>query len=286
MLEGHLDHPPAALEALLSEMSIGELRPDLWEALHAAAVRDGKEKVLAVAYRKIATDRRGRGLEPAAYAAVLMHAADFHQGILGDATGAESFLRRAVEVLPNFAEAFNRLERRYDSGGDKVALLTLYAAVSPDPPLAPDEVARRALKALVQLTAKTPLPEEACQKLIALSSASPRLLDALDAHCRKTGRAKLACALRETFVSTAELSPAAVLEQRRHLIDLYVGEASAPDLAMPHIEELLRREPTDARARAAAERLLSNREVGSRAAAALQEARRQASSLRPKPAAS
>jgi hypothetical protein len=206
---------------------------------------------------------------------------------LGDSDGAETFLRRAVEVLPNFEEAFNRLERRYEGAGDKVALLFLYGAVAADPPLAADEVARRALKALVQLTAKTPLPDEACEKLMALSTASLRLLDALDAHCRKTGRAKLACALRESVVSTAALSPAAIVEQRRHLVDLYVGEASAPELAMPHIEELLRREPTDARARAAAERLLSNREVASRAAAVLQEARRNAGSLRapPKPEA-
>ena len=81
MLDKQLSQPPAALEALMSELRIGEAQPQLWEGLHAAAARDGKEQELAAAYRKFATDRRLKQLSPAVQAEVLMHAADFFQGV-------------------------------------------------------------------------------------------------------------------------------------------------------------------------------------------------------------
>src|SRR6266542_3547870 len=93
MLEKQLTNARAVLETLMSELRIGEPQPELWERLHAAAVRDGKEQELAEAYRKIAGDRRLRQLSPAVYAPVLMHAANFFQGVLGDGAVSESLLR-------------------------------------------------------------------------------------------------------------------------------------------------------------------------------------------------
>jgi hypothetical protein len=96
----------------------------------------------------------------------------------------------------------------------------------------------------------------------------------LETHCIKTRRAGLACALIEQAIETCGFSDARVLDQRRRLIDLYLGDVATPEKAMPHVEELLHRDAGDARAKAAAERLLANREVASRAAAVLQEVRR------------
>ena len=67
-----------------------------------------------------------------------------------------------------------------------------------------------------------------------------------------------------------------MLERRRQLIRLYLGEAGMPDKAIGHVEVLLSQDPTDSQARAAAERLLRDPQVASRAAAALHEARRNA----------
>src|SRR5690242_6851951 len=89
MLSERLENPAMALETLLSELSGGEAQPELWEGLHSAAVRDGVEADLAAAYGKITSPRRLQQLTPAAHADVLVHAADFHQGVLGDATAAE-----------------------------------------------------------------------------------------------------------------------------------------------------------------------------------------------------
>jgi hypothetical protein len=275
MLEENLSNPRAAIEALMAELRIDEAQPELWEGLHAAAVRDGKESDLADAYAKIALDRRLRQLSPAVHAEVLMHAADFLQGVLGDGDRAEGFLVGVLEVAPDHREAFDRLERRFEASADELRLLELYAVVAGTPPKPADEMARRALKIVTSLTAKTPLSDEGCKGLLALVPANLALLGALETHCRKTGRLGLACELFEQAIERQGLAEVKVVELHRRLIELYMGEANAPEKAISHVEALLSRDPADAQARPAAERLIPNRKVASRAAAALQQARRQ-----------
>jgi hypothetical protein len=275
MLDKQLSQPPAALEALMSELKIGEAQPELWERLHAAAARDGKEADLAAAYRKFAADRRLKQLPTDVHAEVLMHAADFFQGVLGDPAGSEGFLRNVLEMKPDHVEAFRRLERKYEAAGDDLKLVELYAMVAVSPPNPADEMARRAIKIITLLPAKSPLSDEGCKKLLALLPASSSLLSILEAHCQKTERIALACALLEQGVASPGLPDARIVDHRRRLIELYLGPAKTPEKAMPHVEELLGRDSTDARARAAANSLLSVREVASRAAAAIQRARRQ-----------
>jgi hypothetical protein len=65
-----------------------------------------------------------------------------------------------------------------------------------------------------------------------------------------------------------------VPDLQRRLVDLYVGDAKTPASAIDHVEALLALDPSDAAMRKAAQRLLSVREVASRAASALQGARR------------
>lgn len=274
MLENRLENPSAALEALISELSAGDPQSALWEALHAAAIRDGMEQDLAAGYVKITNTRRLRPLEPRAQADVLVHAADFHQGVLGDAESAEGFLERVQHVVPGHAEAFARLERRLETLTDARRLVGLYAVVASAHPKSADDLTSKIVNKIVPLPATSPLPADVCARLVTLAPTHPILLGVLDKHCRKTKRFDLACALIEQALADPKLPNATAVEWRRHVIELYTGEAGKPALAIPHVEELLDQNPLDDTARGAAERLLSNHDVAARAAAALQKARR------------
>jgi hypothetical protein len=274
MLEKRLENPAAALEFLISEILASEPRPDLWERVHAAAARDSVERDLASAYAGVTSPRRLSQLEPWAQADVLMHAADFYQGVMGDMDSAQKTLERVQQVVPAHPESFKRLERRYDALGDHRKLVELYAIVGAAAPKLGDELASKALKKIVPLPATTPLSDEACRRVARLGQEHPALLDVIDAHCRKTKRFALAAELAELSLSGGKLHGAAALGQRRKVIELYTGDASSPAKALVHIEELLEQDPSDSVARAGAERLLSHRDVSARAASALQAARR------------
>jgi hypothetical protein len=275
MLENHISHVPAAVEALMSELRMGETQPHLWEALHLAAARDGKQAELADIYRKLRTDRRIKQLPLPVQADVFMHAADFLQGVIGDGDGATAFLLSVLDVAPDRREAFTRLERRFEGTGDRVRLIELYAKVAGSPPRPAHELARWVLNEVALLSARTPISDEACKQLLLFVPSSSAVLSVLEEHCRKTGRTALACTLLEQAIEGHGLTEARVVDQRRRLIELYLGDAAAPEKAISHVEALLGRDPADAKARAAAERLLTRRDVASRAAAALQQARRQ-----------
>jgi hypothetical protein len=225
MVEARLENPQAALEALLTEMRTGEAQPGLWEALHGAALRDAKEADLAAAYQKVAQERRLQQLEPPAQVEILMHAADYFQGVMGDGAAAEGFLERVLAIAPDHAEAFGRLERRVLAANDPRRLIEFYALVASGQPKS-GELLTKAINLIVPLPAAIELSELACKRLVKAAGTHPSILEALDVHCRKTKQ----------------------------------------------------NDSNDTIARAGAERLLSVREVAPRAAAALQNARRQARS--------
>ncbi|HVM70038.1 MAG TPA: hypothetical protein VM204_09435 [Gaiellaceae bacterium] len=273
-LERRLDNPIAAVDALMAEAAEGDARTELWEQLHAAAARDGREEALADAYAKCVAGPRMKRLPPRAQADVLMHAADYLQGVRGDATGAQELLERVLGVVPGHAEAFGRLERRLEKLLDARGLLLLYASVAGAPPKPANVLATQAYNRVLQLAGKEPLPDEACRQLVTLVPTNARLLDALESHCRSTKRPALAAALVESALLDGGAPEDVTVQRRQRLVELYMGDAAAPAEAMPHVERLLERDPADPNALKAAEKLLSEREVASRAAAALQTARR------------
>lgn len=273
-LERRLENPLAAIDQLMAEVSDGDLRADLWERLHAAAMRDQVEDAVADAYVKCTNGPRMKRLSPDAQAVVLMHAADYFQGVRGDAKAAQHLLDRVLRLVPGHPEAFARLERRLEKLLDSHGLLQLYASVATTPPKAPNVLATQVYNRVLQLAGKGKLPDETCTQLVALVPHHPRLLDALETHCVATKRAALACSLIERALATGS-DDTDILTQRRHrLLELYSGDAGTPAAAMPHVEQLLERDPSDPVALKVAERLLSVRDVASRAAAALQSARR------------
>ncbi len=275
-LERRLENPIAAVDALMAEAGDGDARTDLWEQLHAAAMRDGLEAELADAYLKCVNGPRMKRLPPRAQADVLMHAADYFQGVRGDATTTETVLERVLAAWPGHVEAFGRLERRLEKLLDARRLLELYANVAAVPPKPVNVLATQAFNRVLQLAAKDEtLSDDACRKLLVLVPTNARLLDALESHCRSTKRPALACELIETVLREHPSSDDALTTQRRHrLVELYMGEAASPAQAIEHVEHLLARDPANANVLKVAEKLLSIREVASRAAAALQLARR------------
>jgi hypothetical protein len=97
-LAERLEDPAAAIETLLHELEHGDLLAFEWEGLHVAAERDDKEVELGTAYQQVLTRPRLHRLDPPQRVRVLMHAADFFQGILGDADLAWTFLQRVLRV--------------------------------------------------------------------------------------------------------------------------------------------------------------------------------------------
>ncbi len=273
-LTTRVDNPNAAIEALISELEVGDEQPALWEALHAAASRDGTEEALGAAYVKTAGSQRLSRLAPEAATAFLMHAADYFQGVRGDTATAETFLERVLKVAPSHKDAFARLERRLESADDPRRALVVYANAAAAPPIAAATLATKAMHKLVLLKADSPLAEDACKSLVVLAQDNPRLLPALEAHCKLTKRSALAAACIEIALENPTLTNEDALVLRRRLLDLYLGDAGLPQNAIVHVEALLTADATDTGARKVAEKLLSVRDVASRAASALTLARR------------
>jgi len=273
-LEKRLSQPASALEALTSELNEGEKHPELWEGLHAAATRDGKEADTAEAYRKITAARRLARMSPPSGAELLTHAANYFQGVLGDRDTAEELYMRVLGVVPDRPEVFTWLAQRFEAASDPRGLLELYSLVAATPPKTAVELAGSAMNTIMRVSASTPVSEDACRRLVALVPANPKLLDGLEAHCRKSGRLALACELFELALAREDLSSHAELELRRRVTVLYLEDTSTYAKAIDHVEALLEHDASDETTRAAANRLLANREVASRAAAALHAARR------------
>jgi hypothetical protein len=269
-----LENVFAPIDALMAEAGDGDPQTELWERLHAAAVRDGIQSALSDAYARACVGPRMKRLSRTAQAAVLVHAADWFQGALGDATTAEGYLERVLAIVPGHPEAFARLEKRLEKLLDQGRMLHLYASVADSPPRPANVLANQTLLLLLSLKPKDVLSDEACRKLVALVPANAKLLDALEAHTRTTKRPALAAELIEQALLDETMAEEQVVQRRQRLLELYAGEVTSPGAAVVHVEELLKRDPSDVSALRAGERLLGSREHASRAAAALAAARR------------
>jgi len=274
MLDERLTQPPAALETLLTELSLGEPRIEDWKALHVAATRDDKEIELGTAYQKVLTRHRMRTFEPDLQAHVLLNAAEYFEGTLGDTELALDLLERVLEVVPDHAQTFERLERTRKEAGDKRRLVDLYALVARRPPVPVERLASRVVSlVIVPLPVDMPLSDETCRRLLAMVSAQPKLVGILYDHCKKTGRRALGRELREKSLGLANLPESALVDLRRGLLECYLEEGVPPATAIEHAEALLNRDPSDMTAVRAAEKLLRVPAVASRAAAVLRDRR-------------
>lgn len=267
-------NPMAVIDQLMAEMNDGDPQRDLWEQFHAAALRDHCEPAVAEAYKRAIAGPRMKRLPPESQSNVLVNAANFFQGILGDMNGASEMLARVVVVEPANDDAFSRLEKKLERDGDDLKLVELYATVAGHSSRKPEVLAQQALLRLVKLTPATPVADDACRKLVALVPANPKILEVVEQHCRATKRAMLGGEIIEKALAEDSVASDALTKQRRQrAADVFI-EANAATRAMDHIEKLLEWDFNDPVALRGCERLMSNREVSSRAAAALQKARR------------
>jgi hypothetical protein len=266
-------NPMAVIDQLMAEMSDGDPQNELWEQFHAAALRDHCEPAMAEAYKRAIAGARMKRLPPESQANVLMNGANFFQGILGDMNGAGEMLAKVVAVTPTNDDAFNRLEKKLERESDDRKLVELYATVAGHSSRKPEVLAQQALLRLVKVTPATPISDDACRKLVALVPANPKILEVIEQHCRATKRAALAGEVIEKALAEDVVSDAVTKQRHQRAVDVFI-EANALTRAMDHIEKLLDTDFNDPVALRGCERLMSNREVSSRAAAALQKARR------------
>jgi hypothetical protein len=274
MLDVKLDACAPALELLVAEAEAGEPRPELWERLHAAADRDDMLVELGTAYEQLAKGRRLKQVPPAAQVTILIHGADFLTGIIGDVEGASAFLERVVAADPEHADALSRLEKHLAQTGDDLRLATSYAVVVAgrrEPPLL---LLGKLLALVERLPADKQLAFDLCERLVRAIPTNPRVVLVLEAHLKKGGRFREAAAVVEIGIELVVFpSFAEIAQARRRVVELYLGELRTPELAIVHVEDLLRTDSGDAEARKFAERLLTVPAAASRASAALQQAR-------------
>jgi hypothetical protein len=126
--EKKLEGEESLLDQILLALSRGALRPETWDELHRAAQRDERVSELAFAYESVAQGKRLKTMQAAVVAEYMYRAASFFSDVLGDETGASSYLERALTALPTHAAAFDRLEVLRTKQGDPRRVAELYAS--------------------------------------------------------------------------------------------------------------------------------------------------------------
>lgn len=260
MLSTGLSNPASAIDALIAEMKVGEPRPSMWEGMHAIAAEGGQEAQLAKAYEQLTSSRQFATLEEAIRSQVLIHAAHFSLGIRGDAEAADRYFLRALAAVPDHLEVFSMLESKYTARDDKRPLLTLYGTVGRRPPKPPIELAARAANILIPWPATQPLDDAICVGLGSLVPASTPLLEALQNHCKKTGREALVISILERALESEHTDDKTGASLRGRLVALYPDNSA--ERALPHLRALLERDPRDKAARAVMRRLVLLPKVG------------------------
>ncbi|MDX2052164.1 MAG: tetratricopeptide repeat protein [Polyangiaceae bacterium] len=275
LLESTLTSPAEALDVLVTAVAKGHQPNEVWERLHQATLREDKAADLALAYERLASDRRIKILAAEQRAYLFLRAAAFVGDMFGDLPGATRYAELALAAIPGHPEAFQLLERLLGEAekteelallyfeasraekddANKIPLLKRAASLVVDRPLAHD-LALKILHAWVQVE---PDSDRAKEELIERLIVAARFRDA----------AKL---LEEKLLSQPPPSDADIRSIHERLVDLYIHQVKEPKEAIAHLEALLRSDPTHHAAITVTEALLENRSVAQRAAAALSDA--------------
>ena len=268
-LEQKLDNEAAILDLLVAALARGQTNEALWDQLHAAAQRDDRLAELAFAYERLARDKKLKSLTASAQATVLGHAGVFSADVFGDSDGAEGYLERALTLAPGDTVAFDKYEQILSARKDLRRLGELYASAAPH---RGDKAAQLGLlRRGAELVEGD--PERALKlhlEILRLDPTEERSKKALEQLYDKTGRlADLAKLLEQAVAQDPPPPPAEGRSIRARLLGLYAGGLGEIERALPHIEEILRAEPTHEQARRVAEELLGHKALTARAAAAL-----------------
>ena len=274
MLALHLEEEAGVLDFLLDEAGRGRAHGELWKQLHQAAVRDDMLPELAFAYEQLARGRRLRAAPPAVQAEVLMHAASFFVEVFGDGEGATELLERVLTVAPGHPEAFATLERLLIAAQSWLPLTNLYVAAAERMTDAREQVAmlRRAAELVDRLPGEVERAISIYERILRVDPNQRRFRRTLEARYLLAGRTEDAAAfLEQVLGATPPPEDDEAFAMRTRLMVLYAGELGQVERALPHVEELLRRDPAHEQARLIAQRLLAQPETAPRAAAVLSD---------------
>jgi tetratricopeptide (TPR) repeat protein len=258
----------AILDTFVLALTKGEVTPETWEALHAAAVRDDRVAELAFAYEATAQARRLKAAPAGAQAEFLYRAATLFADVLGDEIGARAYFEKALAADPLHNASFSRADE----------LLLRLGADEPRGDFYVHAATRRSaedqadlLRRAVRLYDEARCEEKALSALKLLVGAVP-----LDANARADLEARLVASNRHRDVAQLleralelPLEPPALLSIRARLVEVLADRLQEPERTMPHLEALLADEPTHALARRVGRQLLEIKALAGRAAALL-----------------
>jgi golgin subfamily B member 1 len=267
-LQQKLEAEAAILDILLSALGRGQPQETLWAELHKAAARDERLAELAFAYERLSHDKKLKSLNPPAQAAFLLHAGTFFQDVFNDLDGAAPYFERALALAPGDLQAFHRLEGFFTTKNEPAKLGELYAAAVPHRSDRAEqlELLRRAGNLLGAD------PERAIKLNQEILRLEPTDIDArrfLEERYERAGRfADLAKLLEQTLAADPGPSDDDARAIRLRLLALYTWLREV-ERSLPHVEEILRREPAQENARSIAVELLNHKALAARAASIL-----------------
>ncbi len=114
------------MELLLGSAVKGQAQRQMWDALHVAAVRDGRVAELGAAYDQLLQSTKMKLILAPVLAEVLTRAAAYFEEIAADADKAVVLLQRALAAAPASAEAFTRMEAIIKARPENRALKDIY----------------------------------------------------------------------------------------------------------------------------------------------------------------
>src|SRR3954470_6894882 len=100
IIEKKLESEPLILDLLVGSAVKGQAQRQMWDALHVAAVRDGRIAELGAAYDNLLLSTKMKLLLAPVLAEVLTRAAVFFEDLAADADKALALLQRALGTAP------------------------------------------------------------------------------------------------------------------------------------------------------------------------------------------
>jgi tetratricopeptide (TPR) repeat protein len=272
-LQQKLENEVGVLDLLVSALARGQSHEAMWEQLHDAALRDDRVAELAFAYERFSKDKKLRSLNPGAQTAFLMHAGSFFAEVFGDVDGAEPYLERAFSLSPGDPAVFHKLEAVLSGKGENIKLGEMYATAA-GLQTARAEQLRMLQQAAVLMAGDEDRSAKIHLEVLKIDPTDVSSRRALEDCYERGGKLAELAKLLEQALSGDATSPDvdATRSLRVRLISLYAGGLGEVERALPHVEELLRVDPTHPAARAIAFELLGHKGVAARAAAALSSA--------------
>jgi len=267
--------PSEVLDLLVMALGKGEDTSELWDKLHVSATAHGQAPDLAFAYEHMAQDKRVKLMQPDHQAHLHLRAAWFLAEGLEDRDGAALAAERAVTAVPGHPEAFALLEELLagPKGAARLARHYYDASARGAVPGERLRLLRRAAEVLAGDQSAGDLAVEVEQQLFALDPSDARVREDLMQRLIARGRHQQVVDILEASLRR-EPPPGAEEAQllREQAMDICLGVLHDSQRALAHVEGLLALEPTHAHARKLAEELVSHRQLGLRAAAALSTA--------------